>query len=451
MKVKFLTGLLAGVLLFMTSRTNAAIDLVTVPDRESVQLTIYNSADITMVRETRRLTFKKGLNRIQFSWAGTLIDPTSLRLSFKERKSALELLDTVYPPGARNALQWNIRSEFNGGALVELNYFTSGITWKADYAAYTNSRETHMNFKGYVRVVNNSGEDYPNARIRLVVGTVNLVENIANLARNFKYRQVDPAKRRYIRRNFRRKLRRAEEASKTAGDAPSGASTRPKAIVKEGLSEYFIFSIEGRETVRHRGQKRMRSIKARRVPLRVIYRLSDRKTRGQVRKFYEFKNSGPGGKRVKGGLGEAPLPNGIVHFFSVGANKNLSYRGRARMKYAARGDLVKLDAGNSADVVVRRRLKKYERRAITIDTSYRRYRYVRNYREVYSYETEIENTLSYPVKVEVERRFRGEFNFKNANFKRERVDKWTFRYYADLAADLRSRFIYKAEVFRGRP
>ena len=54
------------------------INVVTLPGRDSVQLTIYNSADLTLVKETRVLTFRKGLNRLEFSWANTLIDPTSV-------------------------------------------------------------------------------------------------------------------------------------------------------------------------------------------------------------------------------------------------------------------------------------------------------------------------------------------------------------------------------------
>ncbi|MHB8957584.1 MAG: hypothetical protein ACYC4U_31870, partial [Pirellulaceae bacterium] len=52
------------------------VDLSTVPKRESVQLTIYNSEDLTLVRETRQVSFKKGENGLQFRWANTLIDPT---------------------------------------------------------------------------------------------------------------------------------------------------------------------------------------------------------------------------------------------------------------------------------------------------------------------------------------------------------------------------------------
>ena len=38
----------------------AKVDLVTLPKRDTVQLTIYNSADLTLVRETRQLTLPHG-------------------------------------------------------------------------------------------------------------------------------------------------------------------------------------------------------------------------------------------------------------------------------------------------------------------------------------------------------------------------------------------------------
>src|SRR4051812_50001509 len=58
-------------LLFLAAQAPARINVVTLPGRDSVQLTIYNSVDLTLVRETRLLTFKKGLNRLEFSWANT--------------------------------------------------------------------------------------------------------------------------------------------------------------------------------------------------------------------------------------------------------------------------------------------------------------------------------------------------------------------------------------------
>ena len=161
----------------------AAVDLVTLPTREGTQLTIYNSEDITMVREHRLLTVKEGVNRIQFSWANTLIDPTSIEFRILDHQDKVDLVDTTFPAGRNDALQWNIKSQMAGKIPVEIRYFTSGITWAADYVGIANEDETKLNVTGYVRVTNNSGELYDNAQTRLVVGKINLVEKIADLAR----------------------------------------------------------------------------------------------------------------------------------------------------------------------------------------------------------------------------------------------------------------------------
>src|SRR4051794_38793644 len=83
------------------------IDLSTVPQRNSVQLTIYNSEDITLVRETRLVTFKKGANPLQFSWANTLIDPSSVELRFLKHADKLVVRDTTFPHDKPQMLYWN--------------------------------------------------------------------------------------------------------------------------------------------------------------------------------------------------------------------------------------------------------------------------------------------------------------------------------------------------------
>ncbi len=163
---------------------------MTLPTREGTQLTIYNSEDITMVREHRLLTVKEGVNRIQFSWANTLIDPTSIEFRILDQQDKVDLVDTTFPAGRNDALQWNIKSQMAGKIPVEIRYFTSGITWSADYVGIANEDETKLNVTGYVRVTNNSGELYDNAQTRLVVGTINLVEKIADLARRPPPRQT---------------------------------------------------------------------------------------------------------------------------------------------------------------------------------------------------------------------------------------------------------------------
>ena len=134
-------ALLITLSLLVTVCTYGHVDLVTIPTRESVQLTIYNSVDLTMVREHRLLTVKKGVNRIQFSWANTLIDSTSIDFRILDHIDKVDLLDTTFPSGRNDALQWNVSSEIDGKVPVEIRYFTSGITWKADYAGIAKANQ----------------------------------------------------------------------------------------------------------------------------------------------------------------------------------------------------------------------------------------------------------------------------------------------------------------------
>src|ERR1043165_3816300 len=99
-----------ALLLAFTGLTFAKnVDLSTVPKRATVQLTIYNSEDITLVRETRSITFKKGVNPLQFSWANTLIDPSSVELKFLTNGDKLDVLDTTFPHAKPQMLYWNVK------------------------------------------------------------------------------------------------------------------------------------------------------------------------------------------------------------------------------------------------------------------------------------------------------------------------------------------------------
>ena len=84
------------------SIAGAKVDLVTLPNRELTQLTIYNSTDLTLVRDGRSLTLKEGQNKLQFSWANTLIDPTSLSMLPKAHADKIDIADLSFPPRVKN-------------------------------------------------------------------------------------------------------------------------------------------------------------------------------------------------------------------------------------------------------------------------------------------------------------------------------------------------------------
>ena len=402
----------------------ADVALVTVPRREATQLTIYNSEDITMVREHRLLTVKRGINRIQFSWANTLIDPTSIDFRILDHQDKVDLIDTTFPAGRNDALQWNIRSEMAGKIPVEIRYFTSGITWKADYVGIANQDETALNVTGYVRVYNNSGELYDNAQTRMVVGNINLVEKIAMLATRPaptgpSYRDRPDEDREKMREFFKDAIKVAEPKLTSGVRLPANGHGAPKKVVKQGLSEYFLFTIEGREDIKNKEPKRLVSMKVADVPLECIYKLTDRDGGVYFTKYYRFKNKklldDDGNEKElssMANLGESPLPDGMVRLFSEYQNKDLAYVGGTATKYVPIGDRVEVNVGRDADITIIRRLKdqqitnvvarQYKKR---ISNTYVMYYDLIDYDETFYYEEEIVSGKPVDVKTDIERRF----------------------------------------------
>jgi hypothetical protein len=328
------------------------VDLSTVPARQGVQLTIYNSEDLTLVRETRKVSFKPGANPLQFSWANTLIDPTSVQLRFVTHPDKLELLDTTFPHDKPQMLCWNVQSEMDGEATVEITYFTSGISWSADYVCTANPAETEMGFEGFVRVYNNSGEEYEDAQVRLIVGRVNLVKKIAQLARVRldEVSKLADGKRRELRQRGMREA--VDEGEKGAHDHYSyamngggAAPKKPKQIIKEGLSEYFIYTIEGTETIRNGWSKRMRSFEGTTVPFKIQYRYRPAEYGDQLVQMYLLTND----KDSK--LGTTPLPDGMVRVFRQNGQDGLSYLVGQPVKYIPIGDKIELNLGRDPNVI----------------------------------------------------------------------------------------------------
>ena len=198
------------------------------------------------------------------------------------------------------------------------------------------------------------------------------------------------------------------------------ASKSPKQVVKQGLSEYFLFTIEGREDIKDKEPKRLVALKVAEVPLESIYKLSDRsRPTRSFTKFYRFKNVkllDDQGKEKKlsamENLGLSPLPNGTVRLFSEYKNKDLAYVGGTETKYVPIGDRVEVNVGPDKDITIQRRLKdqkignvvarQYKRR---LDNNFVLYYDLIDYDETFYYEEELVSGKPVPAKIEVERQF----------------------------------------------
>jgi hypothetical protein len=341
-------SVILAALLWVVAARAGNVDLSTVPERETVQLTIYNSEDLTLVRETRVITFKQGLNPLQFSWANTLIDPTSVELRFPGDPDGLEVLDTTFPHERPQLLYWNVASDGDREATLEISYFTSGISWSADYLAIADRGETQLNLESFVRVYNGSGEDYENAQVRLVVGTINLVEKIAELARlpvgrlqELEESQLIELRQRAAKTMMTAPVAMAAAPAPAADEEPIAA----KEVQKEALSEYFIYTIEGTENIPDGWSKRLRSFDAEAVPMSIEYRYRLPEYGDRLVRLYLLRND------EESGLGTTPLPDGTVRIFRDNGSGGLSYLAQQHMQYVPIGDRIELNLGADPEVI----------------------------------------------------------------------------------------------------
>ena len=433
------------IIVLMAGAGQAKVDLVTLPTRDSVQLTIYNSADMTLVRESRALTLKDGENKLQFSWANTLIDPTSLEMLPKANADKIDIADLTYPPRVRNLGLWNIESGVRGKVPVEISYLTSGLSWRAFYMGTLTEDEETMRLQGYVRVTNNSGEDYENAQTRLIVGKVHILDEIAELARR-QYPYGRPEVIEHEMEGFKEKYELAKKVMVL--DMPSVANAdslalKPKEVIKEGLSEYFLYTIEGKETIPTGWSKRLLSFNVDKVPVVNLYKYEEERYGTTVVRFLSFKND------KEHELGDTPIPGGMLKVYrDAGDEGHLSYTGQSSFKYIPVDEDVELNLGAVADIVVRAKLMDFK----TENYEFDRRGDVSGWDEIRTYNIEVKNTRDIAVKVEIKRNFNTSYwkLSRSGEFGEfEKVDIDTVKFNLELRPRTTKKFEYVLTTYHG--
>ena len=442
------TELLITVILLITTLAHAKVDLVTLPTRDSVQLTIYNSGDLTLARESRALTLKDGNNRLQFSWANTLIDPTSLEMIPMASAAEIDVQDLVYPPRVRNLGIWNIVSRVSGKVPMEITYFTSGLSWRAFYMGTLSPDEKIMYLQGYVRVTNNSGEDYENAQTRLIVGKVHILDRIAALAQR-QYPYGSPQRVLKTAEEWGRPVARAKKklnekykgARLGLGSIPEGAMV--KEIRKEGLSEYFLYTIEGTETIPNGWSKRLPSFEADGILVTNLYKFEQERYGQSVVRFLSFKND----KAHK--LGETPIPGGMLKVYrTADEEQHLAYEGQSNFKYIPVDEDVELNLGSVKNVIVEPKLMEMRSENYEFDWK----KNITGWEEKKTWKIEIKNTRKLPVRLEVKRNIpvkKWDIENKGDCGVYEKEDMDTVKYTLDLQPETKREFEYVVITYHG--
>ena len=433
------------------------IELNVLPTRDSVQMTIYNSADLTLIRERRKLTMKKGWNWLQYMWANTLIDPTSLELRPIGVGDDVEVIQLVFPPRMKGVGRWLLKSKISGPVECEITYFTSGINWRAFYIGTLTKDETAMQLQAYVRVDNRSGEDYEDAQTRLLVGKVNLLDKIAALARrkNAHGRPIAPFGDLPTSSTGGKWMNSLFVDGHVNGSMPDGGENgqdKTKQIKKEGLSEYFLYSIEGTETIPNGWGKRLPSFAKPAVPVSNLYKYDEDRWGRNVIRFLYFKND------KEHTLGETPIPNGTMRVFAeartlpevaVPEGPYLSYVGESSFKYIPVDEKVELNLGASRTVKVEPKLMQTVTENFTKD----RLGNLNGWDVVQTWQVDINNARDIAARIEITRNTRSDYwqldhNGQGINYKKH--DAQHARFTLDLAPQTKKTLSYTLRVYHGK-
>jgi len=365
----------------------AKIDLVTLPSRDNVALTLYKSQSMTFVQETRSLSLIQGINELQFSWLHTQIDPASIHIIPKNPSQDIDIKNIRFPAHMDQMAIWKINSTRAITVPMQLRYLTAGLDWRAYYVAILSTDEKSMQLKGVVRVNNHSGESYENAKIYLVMGSVNMLDPIEKLSYGH------PEKARSGRKKGTRVNKREVFQLTAQMDSAMHAPT-PNVMKMATASEYAVFEFDRRENLKDKWDRQLILMENQAIPVTNVYQFNAEKYGKKVVRLIKFQNRPTRLNQQK----EMPLPGGKIQIYrDIYKNKHFTYEGKAHLDDIPVGKTVEIILGDQNQVTVDKKRMKNRTDHYQFDTEGN----ILSWEEFFQDRIELNNTRSVSVMIEV--------------------------------------------------
>lgn len=388
-------GLMAfAALCFYANAAYAADEIkVTTADRTSLSVAIYNS-DLAVVKDTRNIDLKKGVNDVAFLDVSAGIQPETALLQGKsiavleqnynyDMLSPSSILDKyvgkriqvistneatgaettedaivlsnnggvvlkignrietgykgryVFPDIPANlrdrpTLTLKVNSADEGVRPVSLSYLTGALSWKADYVAELGADETSFALDSWVTLNNNSGVSYENATLQLIAGDVNRVAR----PRVYKARALDSA------------------VQFAAVNAVEGG------MAEEEFMDYHLYTLGRPTSIMSNQSKQVSLLASPKVDAHKVYRFDNLfNVRSSMYSNVKSVSSDPVNPAVilefkndeKSGLG-IPLPGGTFRVYKQDSKGNLLFVGEDSIRHTAKDNDVKIKLGKAFDI-----------------------------------------------------------------------------------------------------
>ena len=242
-------------------------------------------------------------------------------------------------------LEWLIATDKPGRVPAEFSYVTGGMSWQADYNIVAPEKGDVVDVVGWVTIDNRTGKVFENARIKLMAGDVNKIQNPMEA----------------------RKAMRAMAMDAAAPMAP--------AVTEKAFDEYHLYTLQRATTLRDRETKQVEFIHASGVASKQLYVYDGAKidfnryngwnwenirndhsygteSNPKIWVMREFVNSQANHMGM-------PLPKGRVRFYRRNDDGQMEFTGENMIDHTPTDETVRIYTGNSFDLSGERRRTNY--------------------------------------------------------------------------------------------
>ncbi len=306
---------------------------------------------------------------------------------------------------AKPTLTWMYENKFASPQRIEVSYLTQNISWKADYIVVIDKNDAKANVSGWVTLDNKSGATYKNAKLKLVAGEVNRVQNNQNYARQ--------------------KVAYANLAMESDGG---------RGFQEESFFEYHLYDLQHPTTIKDLQTKQIRLLEANDASVTKIFKVQGQNSwwygpynetgKVPVNVMLKFKNS----KDNQMGF---PLPAGTMRLYKADANDSLQFIGEDAIKHTPKDEEVDLKIGEAFDVVAERKQMDYQ----NINRGHES-----------EWEVTIRNHKEEDISVQVLETIPGDWTVLSQSQKFTKVDAFTARFDVDVPKDGEAKVRYRVRI-----
>lgn len=293
---------------------------------------------------------------------------------------------------------------------VELSYLTGGLGWKADYVAELNANEDKLDLSGWVTLTNTSGTSYRNAKLQLVAGDVNRIQEEHPMAlRSVRMKTMD-----------------------MAAAAP---------MAEESLLEYHLYTLDRSTTIAENQTKQVALLSASGVPTRkelvlrgadYYYQSSygDLDQKLKVGVFIEFDN------KESAHLG-LPLPKGIMRVYKKNNSGNAQFVGEDSIDHTPKNESVRLKLGDAFDVTADKK-----------QTDFKKLPNPEKGNSAFesAYEIVLKNAKKEPVTVTVQEPIPADWKMLKSSHPSEKATSNTAVWHVEIPAEGKTTLTYRVQV-----